>query len=206
MRIRIPFLAILALASAAFCYGAQPAAQAPAPAPDVYRVSFETSKGEFVIEVTKAWAPLGAERFYQLVQQKYFDNQRFFRVIRGFIVQFGLSGTPSVAARWSARRLRDDKVLKSNTRGMVTYAMAGPNTRTTQLFINYGNNAALDRDGFAPFGQVIKGMEVVDGFYSAYGESPDQSMIQSQGNGYLQTRFPLLDYIKTARIVPAEAK
>jgi peptidyl-prolyl cis-trans isomerase A (cyclophilin A) len=206
MRIRIPFLVILALASAALCYGAQQAAQAPAPVPDVYRVSLETSKGELVIEVTKAWAPLGAERFYRLVQQKFYDNQRFFRVIRGFIVQFGLSGTPSVAARWSSRSIRDDKVTKSNTRGMVTYAMAGPNTRTTQIFINYANNSALDKDGFAPFGQVVKGMELVDGFYSGYGESPDQGMIQTQGNTYLQAKFPLLDYIKTARVVPAEAK
>jgi peptidyl-prolyl cis-trans isomerase A (cyclophilin A) len=206
MRIRKPFLAILALVSAALCYGAQAAAQAPAPVPDVYRVSFDTSKGEFVIEVTKAWAPLGAERFYRLVQQQFFDNARFFRVIDGFMVQFGLPASPAVAARWRARTLRDDRVTQSNTRGMVTYAMAGPNTRTTQVFINYGNNARLNADGFSPFGKVVAGMEVVDKLYSRYGESPDQGMIQAQGNAYLEAKFPRLDYIKTARIVPAEAK
>jgi peptidyl-prolyl cis-trans isomerase A (cyclophilin A) len=206
MRIRIPFLVILALAAAAWCYGAQEAAQAPAPVPDVYRVNFETSKGDFVIEVTKAWAPLGAERFYRLVQRQFYDNQRFFRVIRGFMVQFGLHGTPAVAARWSTRPIEDDKVTKSNTRGMVTYAMAGPNTRTTQIFINYANNSRLDRDGFAPFGHVIGGMEVVDSLYSGYGESPDQGMIQTQGNSYLESKFPRLDYIKTARIVQGENK
>jgi peptidyl-prolyl cis-trans isomerase A (cyclophilin A) len=219
MRIRIAFLVILAFAAAALCYGAQEAgrlpelvAQAPPPVPDVYRVNFETSKGSFVIEVIKAWAPLGAERFYRLVQQKFYDNQRFFRVIRGFMVQLGLSGTPAVAARWSTRPIKDDKVTKSNTRGMVTYAMAGPNTRTTQIFINYANNSALDKDGFAPFGHVVGGMEVVDGLYSGYGDGPpegrgpDQGMIQTQGNSYLESKFPRLDYIKTARIVQGENK
>jgi peptidyl-prolyl cis-trans isomerase A (cyclophilin A) len=206
MRIRIPFLVILAFAVAAFCYGAQPAAQAPAAVPDVYRVSFETSKGNFVIEVTKAWAPLGAERFYRLVEQQFYDNQRFFRVIDGFMVQFGLPASPAVAARWRARPIKDDKVTKSNTRGMVTYAMAGPNTRTTQIFINYANNSRLDRDGFAPFGKVVAGMEVLDSVFSGYGDNPDQSMVQTQGNTYLGSKFPKLDYIKTARIVPAEAK
>ena len=206
MRIRIPFLATLALASAALCYGAQQAAQAPAPAPDVYRVSFETSKGDFVIEVTKAWAPLGAERFYRLVQQQFYDHARFFRVIDGFMVQFGLPASSAVAARWRARPIRDDKVTKSNTRGMVTYAMAGPNTRTTQVFINYANNSRLNADGFAPFGKVVAGMEVVDSLYSGYGESPDQGSIQAQGNSYLESKFPRLDYIKTARIVQGENK
>jgi peptidyl-prolyl cis-trans isomerase A (cyclophilin A) len=206
MRIRISFLVILAFAAAALCYGAQEAGQAPALVPDVYRVSFETSKGNFVIEVTRAWAPLGAERFYRLVDHQFYDNARFFRVIDGFMVQFGLPASPAVAARWRTRTLRDDKVTKSNTRGMVTYAMAGPNTRTTQVFINYGNNARLNADGFSPFGKVVTGMEVVDKLYSGYGESPDQGMIQNQGNAYLESKFPRLDYIKTARIVPDEAK
>jgi len=206
MRIRTVFLAILALVATVLCCSAQTAAPAPAAVPDVYRVSFETSKGNFVIEVTKAWAPLGAERFYRLVDHQFYDDARFFRVIDGFMVQFGLPASPAVAARWRARPIRDDKVAKSNWRGMVTYAMAGPNTRTTQVFINFANNAALDKDGFAPFGKVVKGMEVVDKLYSGYGESPDQGMIQSQGNTYLESKFPRLDYIKTARIVPSEAR
>jgi len=207
MRIRIPFLVILAFAAAAWCYGAQQAAQAPAPVPDVYRVLFDTSKGQFEIEVTKAWAPLGAQRFYRLVQQKFYDNARFFRVIQGFMVQFGLPASPAVAARWRARPMKDDKVTMSNTRGMVTYAKTSePNTRTTQVFINYANNSALDKDGFSPFGHVIGGMEVVDSLYSGYGESPDQGSIQAQGNSYLESKFPRLDYIKTARIVQGENK
>ncbi|MGO9097693.1 MAG: peptidylprolyl isomerase [Bryobacteraceae bacterium] len=206
MRISKPFFATVALASAALCYGADQAPPAPAPVPDVYRVKFETSKGDFVIQVTKAWAPLGATRFYTLVQQKYYDNQRFFRVIKGFMVQFGLSGDPAATARWRSRQLRDDKVIHSNTRGMVTYAMAGPNTRTTQVFINYADNSRLDRDGFAPFGKVVQGMEVVDSLYSGYGESPDQGAINAQGNAYLSKSFPLLDYVKTAQILPADEK
>ncbi len=208
MRISRPFLAFTILAAAAVSCAAQTPAQTPAPAPtpDVYRVKFETSRGDFTIEVTKAWAPLGAARFYSLVQRKFYDNARFFRVIGGFMVQFGIPADPAVAAVWSARHIRDDKVAKSNSRGMVTYAMAGPNTRTTQVFINYNKNAALDSQGFAPFGKVVEGMDVVDKLYSGYGESPDQGMIQQQGNKYLEARFPKLDYIKTARIVAADAK
>jgi peptidyl-prolyl cis-trans isomerase A (cyclophilin A) len=194
------------LAAAALSCAAQTASQAPAPTPDVYRVKFETSKGDFTIEVTKAWAPLGAARFYRLVQNKFYDNARFFRVLSGFMVQFGLPADPAVGAVWVNRNLKDDKVARSNTRGMITYAMAGPNTRTTQCFINFGNNASLDSQGFAPFGKVVEGMEVVDSLYSGYGESPDQQMIQSQGNKYLVAKFPKLDYIKTARVVPAAAK
>jgi peptidyl-prolyl cis-trans isomerase A (cyclophilin A) len=206
MRISKPFFAMLALASATLCHGAEQAPPAPAPVPDVYRVKFETSKGDFVIEVTKAWAPLGAARFYRLVQQKYYDNQRFFRVIKNFMVQFGISGDPAASARWRKQTIRDDKVIHSNTRGMVTYAMAGPNTRTTQTFINYGNNSGLDNQGFSPFGKVVEGMTVVDSLYSGYDDSPDQDALQTQGNAYLAKSFPLMDYIKTARIVPAEAK
>ncbi len=198
-----PFLALALAAASALSCAAQSAAQPQAAVPAVYRVKFETSKGDFVIEVTKAWAPLGAQRFYNLVQQKFFDDARFFRVISGFMVQFGLPADPAVAAKWRSRPLRDDRVIHSNTRGMVSYAMAGPNTRTTQVFINFGNNAGLDSQGFAPFGMVVDGMPVVDSIYSGYGEGPDQGSIQSQGNKYLQARFPKLDYIKTARIVPA---
>jgi peptidyl-prolyl cis-trans isomerase A (cyclophilin A) len=194
------------LAASALSCAAQTTAQTPAPAPDVYRVKFETSKGDFTIEVTKAWAPLGAARFYTLVQRKFYDNARFFRVISGFMVQFGLPADPAVAAAWVNRTLRDDKVTQSNGRGMITYAMAGPNTRTTQVFINFANNASLNSQGFAPFGKVVEGMEVVDQLYSGYGESPEQGAIQQQGNKYLEARFPKLDFIKTARIVPAAAK
>ena len=194
------------LAASALSCAAQTTSQTPAPTPDVYRVKFETSKGDFTIEVTKAWAPLGAARFYTLVQRKFYDNARFFRVIGGFMVQFGLPADPTVGAVWVNRNLRDDKVTQSNSRGMITYAMAGPNTRTTQVFINFGNNAGLNGQGFAPFGKVIEGMDVVDKFYSGYGESPDQGRIQQLGNKYLEANFPKLDYIKTARIVPADAK
>ena len=194
------------LAASAFSCAAQTAAQTPAPVPDVYRVKFETSKGDFTIEVTKAWAPLGAARFYKLTQKKFFDNARFFRVISGFMVQFGLPADPAVGAVWVNRNLKDDKVTQSNARGMITYAMAGPNTRTTQVFINFGNNASLNSQGFAPFGKVVEGMDVVDKLYSGYGESPDQGRITQQGNKYLEANFPKLDFIKTARIVPAAAK
>lgn len=194
------------LAASALSCAAQTAAQTAAPVPDVYRVKFETSKGDFTIEVTKAWAPLGAARFYTLVQRKFYDSARFFRVISGFMVQFGLPADPAVAAAWVNRTLKDDKVTQSNGRGMITYAMAGPNTRTTQVFINFANNASLNSQGFAPFGKVVEGMEVVDKLYSGYGESPEQGVIQQRGNEYLEARFPKLDFIKTARIVPAAAK
>ena len=199
------------LAASAFSCAAQTAAQTPAPVPDVYRVKFETSKGDFTIEVTKAWAPIGAARFYKLVQKKFFDNARFFRVISGFMVQFGIPADPAMNAGWPS--LRDDKVTQSNARGTITYAMAGPNTRTTQLFINFGNNASLNGQGFAPFGKVIEGLEVVDKIYSGYGDmpamggrGPDPGKIEQQGNKYLEAGFPRLDFIKTARIVPAAAK
>jgi peptidyl-prolyl cis-trans isomerase A (cyclophilin A) len=203
MLTRKPILAIAALASAAFCASGQTAkkaAPAPAPVPDVYRVNFVTSKGDFVVEVTKSLAPLGATRFYRLVKSGFYDNQRFFRLVPGFIVQFGISGTPSVAAAWRNRTFRDDPVKTTNAPGTITFATAGPNTRTTQLFINYGNNAGLDSQGFAPFGKVISGMEVVKSLYAGYGEAPDQGRIEAEGNAYLQKNFPKLDYIKTARV------
>ena len=159
-----------------------------------------------MIEVTKAWAPEGAERFYRLVEQKFFDNVRFFRVVPGFMVQFGINGDPKVAAHWQNLTIRDDQVKKSNTPGMVTFATAGPNTRTTQIFINYGSNSFLDSQGFAPFGRVVSGMDVVKSIYSGYREEPDQGMIQAQGNAYLESKFPRLDYVKTARFEPAAAK
>ena len=176
-------------------------------APAKFQAKFVTSKGEFVIEVTRAWAPIGADRFYNLVKNGYYDNCRFFRVIKGFMVQFGIHGDPKVSAAWRGANIKDDPVKESNTRGYVSYAMAGPNTRTTQLFINFGNNSALDGQGFSPFGKVTKGMDVVDSIYSDYGEGapsgqgPEQGKIHMQGNPYLEESFPKLDYIKSAAIV-----
>jgi peptidyl-prolyl cis-trans isomerase A (cyclophilin A) len=176
-------------------------------APATYKVNFDTSAGAFVVEVQRDWAPQGADRFYNLVKSGFFDNTRFFRVISGFMVQFGIHGDPSVAGVWRNARIPPDPVKQSNKRGYITYAMAGtPDSRTTQLFINFGDNARLDASGFAPFGQVVSGMEVVDKIYSAYGEGapngagPEQGRIQAEGNAYLMKDFPKLDYIKTARI------
>lgn len=192
---------------------AKPEAAKPAPArallnpaklnekaPETYTVIFDTSKGTVKIQVERAWAPLGADRFYNLVKNGFYDGARFFRIVPNFVVQFGLSGDPAVNAAWEDARIKDDPVLKTNRRGAVTFATAGPNTRTTQVFINLRANAFLDPQGFAPFGQVVEGMEVIDSLYAGYGESPDQGMIRSQGNQYLLKRFPNLDYIKKATI------
>jgi peptidyl-prolyl cis-trans isomerase A (cyclophilin A) len=176
-------------------------------APDKYQVKFDTTKGEFVVEVTRDWAPNGADRFFNLVKNGFYDDCRFFRVLKGFMAQFGLNGDPKVNIAWYQARIKDDPVVKSNKRGYITYAMAGPDTRTTQLFINYGNNSSLDKDGFSPFGKVIKGMDVVDSLYNGYGEGapsgngPEQVRIIREGNSYLKTSFPKLDYIKSAIIV-----
>jgi peptidyl-prolyl cis-trans isomerase A (cyclophilin A) len=175
-------------------------------APAVYKAKFDTSKGPFVIEVNRDWAPRGADRFYNLVKNGFFDNARFFRVIEGFMVQFGINGDPNIAAVWRDADIKDDPVKQSNARGTITFATAGPNTRTTQVFINFGDNAPLDGQGFAPFGKVVSGMEVVDSLYGGYGEGapngngPDQGRLQQQGNAYLEKDFPKLDFIKTATI------
>ena len=177
-----------------------------AEAPAVYQAKFDTSKGPFVIEVHRDWAPLGADRFYNLVKNGFFDNARFFRVIEGFMVQFGINGDPKIAGAWRDADINDDPVKQSNERGTITFATAGPNTRTTQVFINFADNAPLDGQGFSPFGKVVSGMEVVDSLYGGYGEGapngngPDQGRIQSQGNAYLEQDFPKLDFIKTATI------
>ena len=176
-------------------------------APESYRARFETTKGNFTVEVTRAWAPLGADRFHELLSSGFFDGARFFRVLPGFIVQFGIPGDPAVARQWRSANIADDPVSQTNALGSITFATAGPNTRTTQLFINLGNNAGLDRQGFAPFGRVTEGMDVVAQFYSGYGEGapqgrgPDQSRIQSEGNVYLERAFPKLDYMKKAEVL-----
>lgn len=171
-------------------------------APSTFRVLFDTSKGEFTVEVTRAWAPQGADRFYNLVANGYYDACRFFRVVKGFMVQFGISGDPQINAVWRSARIEDDRGKESNKRAYVTFAHAGPNTRTTQLFINYADNGFLDAQGFPPFGQVVQGMDVVDAINDEYGEKPDQRRIQLEGNTYLDQTFPNLDFIKTAIIVP----
>jgi len=179
-------------------------------APNVYKVKFSTTKGDFTVEVHRDWAPEGADRFYNLVKIGYFNDVAFFRVVKGFMVQFGIHGNPDVNTAWRAARIQDDPTGKqSNTRGMVTFATAGPNTRTTQIFINYDNNARLDGMGFAPIGKVVgDGMKVVDAIEGMYGEGapqgrgPAQGRIQKEGNAYLKAEFPKLDYIKSATIVP----
>ncbi|MCC7423479.1 MAG: peptidylprolyl isomerase [Planctomycetaceae bacterium] len=172
-------------------------------APDIYQVKFETTKGDFVVEVDRSWAPRGADRFYELVNQQFYDGNKFFRVVKGFMVQFGIHGDPGVSRKWRDARIRDDEVKKSNTRGFITFATSGPNSRTTQVFINFENNQGLDQQGFSPFGRVIEGMEVVDSLYGEYGEAPSQAQqrIQEEGNVFLVDKFPKLDTIKTARIV-----
>jgi len=177
---------------------ASPANQGPAP--DTYRARFQTSAGDFTVEVTRAWAPLGADRLYHLIRSGFFDGDRFFRVLPGFVVQFGLNGAPRVNAAWHNASITDDPVTQHNTAGTIVFATAGPNTRTTQLFINYADNTRLDQMGFAPMGRVVDGMEVVQKIYSEYGQTPDQGLIETQGNAYLTQAFPKLDYIKTATI------
>jgi peptidyl-prolyl cis-trans isomerase A (cyclophilin A) len=186
----------------------EPAPATPTTAPAMFRVRFETNEGDFVVEIDKSLAPNGADRFYQLVSQGFYTDVRFFRVIQGFMAQFGINGDPAVTARWRATPIPDDPVRGSNTRGTITFAMTSqPNSRSSQLFINLVDNVNLDASGFAPIGRVVEGMEVVDRLYSGYGEGaprgsgPDQSQIVSRGNAYLTQSFPELDYIERATIV-----
>jgi peptidyl-prolyl cis-trans isomerase A (cyclophilin A) len=176
-------------------------------APETFKAQFDTTKGKFTVEVTRSLAPNGADRFYNLVRSGYFKDLAFFRVIPGFMVQFGIHGDPKVSAAWREARITDDPVKSSNARGTITFATAGPNTRTTQLFINFGNNSRLDGMGFSSFGKVTEGMDVVDKINGEYGEGapggrgPDQGRVQAEGNAYLKKDFPNLDYIKSATIV-----
>jgi peptidyl-prolyl cis-trans isomerase A (cyclophilin A) len=170
--------------------------------PAIFRTMFDTSKGPFVIDVHRDWAPNGADRFYNLVKSGFYDDVRFFRVVDGRLAQFGMHGSPAVQDAWRNALLRDDPVRHGNTRGSVAFASRGPNTRTTQVFINLADTSALlDRLGFAPFGEVTSGMDVVDRLYSGYDERPDQRRIDAEGNAYLTRAFPNLDYIKKAAIV-----
>jgi peptidyl-prolyl cis-trans isomerase A (cyclophilin A) len=200
-------LALSALAAPAFAQGnlSNPAALREK-APAVYKAKFDTSKGAFVVEVHRDWAPNGADRFYNLVKNGFYDNVRFFRVISGFMVQFGINGDPKVSAPWRDAKISDDPVKQSNKRGYITYAMAGPNTRTSQVFINFADNANLDSSGFAPFGRVVSGMNVVDALNAEYGEGaprgrgPDQGRLQMEGNAYLARDFGRMDFVKKATI------
>jgi peptidyl-prolyl cis-trans isomerase A (cyclophilin A) len=174
-----------------------------AKAPAVYSVSFATTEGTFVVTVHRAWAPRGADRFYNLVRARFFDGVRFFRVVKGFVVQFGISPTPAVATAWQGATIPDDPVKASNVKGTITFADAGPGTRTTQVFVNLGDNASLDSQGFAPFGKVSSGMSVVEKLYGGYGDQPtgDQQQITQQGDAFLKKHFPRLDRIETAKLV-----
>jgi len=176
---------------------------------ETFKVTFavenlkDGGSGQFVVEVHPEWAPKGAKRFAELVKEKFFDNVRFFRVIDGFMAQFGISGDPEVAATWREKKITDDKTNAKNKRSRLTFATAGPNTRTTQIFINFNDNQFLDNQGFAPFAEVVEGMDIVDKLYSGYGEGapngngPDQGEVQSKGNAYLQDKFPKLSFIKS---------
>jgi peptidyl-prolyl cis-trans isomerase A (cyclophilin A) len=170
-------------------------------APAVFRVRFETSKGPFVVESRRDWAPIGVDRFFTLAKSNFYDNARFFRVMPNFIVQFGMHADPKVGEAWDPLKLTDDPVTQSNKRGFVTFAKCGqPNCRGTQLFVNLRDNGNLDGMGFAPIGFVVSGMSVVDSIYAGYGEAPEQERIRAEGNAYLEKEFPKLDFIRTARV------
>jgi peptidyl-prolyl cis-trans isomerase A (cyclophilin A) len=173
-----------------------------ATAPHFFDVTFKTTKGTFVASFHRSWAPRGVDRLYNLVHAHFFDGVEFFRVVPGFVVQFGISPYPAVSKAWQNANIQDDLVTEHNTNGAITFASAGPGTRTTQLFINLGDNRRLDNSGFAPIGRVVEGMRVVESLYSGYGEQTTQlqGQIETQGNAFLQKKFPKLDRIITARV------
>jgi peptidyl-prolyl cis-trans isomerase A (cyclophilin A) len=180
------------------------AASVKVKAPETFKVKFDTTKGEFIIEVKRAWSPNGADRFYNLAKNGFFNGVKFFRVVPNFVVQFGIHGDPDLATKWLDSNIPDDKVVESNKRGFITYAKSSaPNSRSTQLFINLKDNTRLDDMGFSPFGKVIKGMDVVDKLYSGYEEQLTQLQgeIATKGNAYLEKDWPKLDGIKKATIV-----
>ena len=204
-----PSAAAPSAAPAAEHPGLKDPAQAKESAPATYTVKLETTKGDLLIDVTKEWSPNGADRFYNLVKIGYYNDVAFFRVIPGFMAQVGISGSPAVNAVWREARFPDDPVKQSNLRGYVTFATAGPNSRTTQFFLNLSDNANLDRMGFSSFGKLrAESLAVLDSLHGGYGEGaprgrgPSQGRVQTEGNTYLRESFPELDYIKTATIVP----
>ena len=175
--------------------------QVTGPAPDTLRVAFETTKGTFVVEVPRAWAPVGADRFHELVETGFFEDDRFFRVVPDFVAQWGMNDNAKINEMWDAKPIADDSAREMNARGTLTYANEGANTRSHQIFINLKNNKHLDRQGFPPIGRVIKGMDVVDSLYSGYSERVSQHLISTLGNNYLTRMFPKLDYIKSVTVV-----
>ncbi|HEX6986714.1 MAG TPA: peptidylprolyl isomerase [Planctomycetaceae bacterium] len=209
IRLRLPLLfALLVFA------GCAPAENAAAPSPpeevaeptapeegDTYDVRLETTEGDVLVRVHESWAPRGAERFRELVESGYYDGAKVFRVVEGFVAQFGMAADPAVNEKWDRNTIPDDPVRRSNKRGTITFATSGPDSRTAQVFINLVDNPRLDGMGFSPFGEVIEGMDVVQKFYSGYGEAPQQPLIAERGNEYLEAEFPELDAIKTARVV-----
>lgn len=209
MRRLVPLVAIVLVAAA--CGGASSGppkalldpSKLDEKAPQLYDVKFETTAGDFVVSVHRTWAPIAADRFYNLVKNKFYDGNKIFRVVPGFVVQFGISPFPQVSKAWQDARIDDDTITVKNTRGAVTFASAGPNTRTTQVFVNLGNNENLDVDTFAPFAAVTEGMSVLDKLYSGYGDqpTPQQQKMFEQGNAFLERQYPKLDEIKTARII-----
>jgi peptidyl-prolyl cis-trans isomerase A (cyclophilin A) len=170
-------------------------------APDSFKVMFETSKGPFTVMAYRAWSPLGADRFHYLVENGFYDGTRFFRTLPNFVVQFGLNGNPAISKAWEDKRIQDEPVKQSNQAGYITYAKGGPNTRTTQIFINKVDNSRLDAMGFSPFAKVIDGMHVIEQFFAGYGDGMDQGAIRTQGNAFLDKNYPKLDSIVKARIV-----
>lgn len=180
-------------------------------APDTFTVAFETTKGTFSTQVVREWAPIGADQFYNLVRNGFYDDSRFYRTVPGFIVQFGLPGNPEVTPHWLDATMDDDPVQASNVRGTIAYAMTGPGTRTTQVYISLVDNTRLDEQGFAPFGRIVEGMDVVDRLYGGYGENAggglrrgDQSRIYAEGNEHLDRDFPELDELIRATVVGEE--
>ena len=200
----LPFVLLVSLAA---CSNKQSpssdAASSDPQAPATYQARLETSKGPVVVEVNRNWAPRGADRFYALIKSGFYDQARFFRVVPGFIMQFGMAANPVDNAKWAEAEIKDDPVVQHNVKGTLSFAARGPNTRTSQIFINLGDNTgSLDPQGFAVFGRVIQGMDLVEQFYSAYGETPQQPLIAQRGNAYLMDGFPMLDYIQKATVKP----
>lgn len=219
----IPLAVVLALLPLTACTGSSEGGEEEAPvqrspllrpddfdetAPDEYRVTLETSEGDVVIQVHRDWAPLGADRFYNLAKAGFYDDSRIYRVVPGFMAQFGLNADPYVNQAWKNEYIVDDPVVESNTRGRVAFAKGGVHTRTTEVFISYKDNSSLDDEGFAPFGEVVDGMDVVDSFYAEYGDGPPrgdgpyQAMAQARGNEYLDAEFPELTRIVDVTVTP----
>ncbi len=205
LRVAALIIPVLASTIALACTDKAPRQPVLGPTPDSFRVAFATSRGNFVVEVNRAWAPNGADRFYQLVGEQFFDDNRFFRVLPGFIAQFGANDDPKRNKQWEEKPLPADPRREKNARGTLSFAMLDPNGRTHQLFINLKDNRGLDAEKFAPIGRVIEGMSVADSLYDEYGDDPKFHLIATQGNKYLARMFPKLDYIRTARLVAPTA-